>query len=119
MLDWKLMFTLVADFQQKKPSVLNPTFLYGLGSILQDPSLEREFVAKAITVPGAVCSGAIEREVTNPSLMSVIDLSGSKLQHSFLGALGGSLTFVKPLSSSPPYKKQVCILPLILLYFRD
>ncbi|KAI3421496.1 uncharacterized protein J3R85_012182 [Psidium guajava] len=48
----KLMLTLVSDFQQKKPLVLDPKFLHGLGSILQDPSLDKEFIAKAITLPG-------------------------------------------------------------------
>ncbi|KAF8013395.1 hypothetical protein BT93_I1289 [Corymbia citriodora subsp. variegata] len=48
----KLMLTLVADFQQKKPLVLNPKFIHGLGSILCDSSLDKEFIAKAITLPG-------------------------------------------------------------------
>ncbi|XP_030530334.1 puromycin-sensitive aminopeptidase isoform X1 [Rhodamnia argentea] len=48
----KLMLTLVADFQQKKPLVLDPKFVHGLGSILRDPSLDKEFIAKAITLPG-------------------------------------------------------------------
>ncbi|XP_050378743.1 puromycin-sensitive aminopeptidase isoform X2 [Argentina anserina] len=48
----KLMLSLVADFQQKKPLVLNPKFLHGLKSILSDSSLDKEFVAKAITLPG-------------------------------------------------------------------
>nr|XP_011463902.1 PREDICTED: puromycin-sensitive aminopeptidase isoform X4 [Fragaria vesca subsp. vesca] len=48
----KLMLSLVADFQQNKPLVLNPKFLHGLKSILSDSSLDKEFVAKAITLPG-------------------------------------------------------------------
>ncbi|KAM5572421.1 puromycin-sensitive aminopeptidase [Rosa sericea] len=48
----KLMLSLVADFQQNKPLVLNPKFLHGLKSILSDCSLDKEFVAKAITLPG-------------------------------------------------------------------
>ncbi|XP_030454061.1 puromycin-sensitive aminopeptidase [Syzygium oleosum] len=48
----KLMLTLVADFQQNKPLVLNPKFIHGLGSILRDSSLDKEFIAKAITLPG-------------------------------------------------------------------
>ncbi|KAK9927159.1 hypothetical protein M0R45_024359 [Rubus argutus] len=48
----KLMLSLVADFQQNKPLVLNPKFLHGLRSILSDSSLDKEFVAKAITLPG-------------------------------------------------------------------
>ncbi|CAB4279945.1 unnamed protein product [Prunus armeniaca] len=48
----KLMLSLVADFQQNKPLVLNPKFVHGLRSILSDLSLDKEFVAKAITLPG-------------------------------------------------------------------
>ncbi|CAI0417229.1 unnamed protein product [Linum tenue] len=47
-----LMLTLVADFQQNKPLVLNPKFVQGLKSILTDSSLDKEFIAKAITLPG-------------------------------------------------------------------
>ncbi|XP_048445290.1 puromycin-sensitive aminopeptidase isoform X4 [Pyrus x bretschneideri] len=48
----KLMLNLVADFQQNKPLVLNPKFVLGLRSILSDLSLDKEFVAKAISLPG-------------------------------------------------------------------
>lgn len=48
----KLMLSLVADFQQSKPLTLNPKFVQGLKSILCDPSLDKEFIAKAITLPG-------------------------------------------------------------------
>ncbi|CAN8245466.1 unnamed protein product [Cochlearia groenlandica] len=48
----KLMLNLVSDFQQKKPLVLNPKFVQGLGSVLSDSSLDQEFIAKAITLPG-------------------------------------------------------------------
>lgn len=48
----KLMLSLVADFQQKKPLLLNPNFVHGLRSILCDSSLDKEFIAKAITLPG-------------------------------------------------------------------
>ncbi|KAL0794127.1 hypothetical protein Bca101_065504 [Brassica carinata] len=48
----KLMLNLVSDFQQKKPLVLNPKFIQGLGSVLSDSSLDKEFIAKAITLPG-------------------------------------------------------------------
>uniref|UniRef100_A0A5B7B752 Puromycin-sensitive aminopeptidase n=1 Tax=Davidia involucrata TaxID=16924 RepID=A0A5B7B752_DAVIN len=47
-----LMLSLVADFQQNKPLVLNPQFVHGLKSILCDSSLDKEFIAKAITLPG-------------------------------------------------------------------
>lgn len=48
----KLMLGLVADFQQKKTLVLNPKFVGGLRSILCNTSLDKEFIAKAITLPG-------------------------------------------------------------------
>ncbi|KAH0756696.1 hypothetical protein KY290_026966 [Solanum tuberosum] len=48
----KLMLSLVADFQQNKALVLNPQFLQGIKSILTDSSLDKEFIAKAITLPG-------------------------------------------------------------------
>ncbi|KAJ6946233.1 hypothetical protein NC651_001099 [Populus alba x Populus x berolinensis] len=48
----KLMLSLVADFQQGKPLVLNPKFVQGLRSILSDSNLDKEFIAKAITLPG-------------------------------------------------------------------
>ncbi|KAA3449423.1 puromycin-sensitive aminopeptidase [Gossypium australe] len=48
----KLMLSLVAVFQQNKPLALNPKFVQGLRSILCDTSLDKEFIAKAITLPG-------------------------------------------------------------------
>uniref|UniRef100_A0A2P2MAX8 Puromycin-sensitive aminopeptidase n=1 Tax=Rhizophora mucronata TaxID=61149 RepID=A0A2P2MAX8_RHIMU len=48
----KLMLSLVADFQQKKPLILNPNFVHGLRSILCNASLDKEFIAQAITLPG-------------------------------------------------------------------
>ncbi|XP_015896102.3 puromycin-sensitive aminopeptidase [Ziziphus jujuba] len=48
----KLMLSLVADIQQNKQLVLNPKFVLGLKSILSDSSLDKEFIAKAITLPG-------------------------------------------------------------------
>ncbi|XP_062191518.1 puromycin-sensitive aminopeptidase-like [Phragmites australis] len=48
----KLMLSLVADFQQQKTLVLNPKFVDGLRSILCNTSLDKEFIAKAITLPG-------------------------------------------------------------------
>ncbi|KAL1569092.1 Puromycin-sensitive aminopeptidase [Salvia divinorum] len=47
-----LILTLVSDYQQNKPLVLNPQFLNGVKSILCDSSLDKEFIAKAITLPG-------------------------------------------------------------------
>ncbi|CAA7390740.1 unnamed protein product [Spirodela intermedia] len=48
----KLMLSLVADFQQSNPLVLNPKFVEGLRTIIRDPSLDKEFIAKAVTLPG-------------------------------------------------------------------
>ncbi|PIN19684.1 Cytosol alanyl aminopeptidase [Handroanthus impetiginosus] len=48
----KLMLGLVSDFQQNKPLVLNPQFVHGIRSILGDSILDKEFIAKAITLPG-------------------------------------------------------------------
>ncbi|KAF5935449.1 hypothetical protein HYC85_026578 [Camellia sinensis] len=48
----KLMLSLVADFQQNKPLALNPQFVHGIKSILCDSSLDKEFISKAITLPG-------------------------------------------------------------------
>lgn len=48
----KLMLSLVDDLQHNKPLVLNPSFVDGLKRILRDSSLDKEFVAKAITLPG-------------------------------------------------------------------
>ncbi|KAL7160059.1 hypothetical protein ABFS83_01G069400 [Erythranthe nasuta] len=46
------MLSLVSDFQQNKPLVLNPQFLHGIKSILGDSILDKEFIAKALTLPG-------------------------------------------------------------------
>ncbi|XP_057775839.1 puromycin-sensitive aminopeptidase-like isoform X1 [Salvia miltiorrhiza] len=48
----KLMLSLVSDYQQNKPLVLNQQFLNGVESILCDSSLDKEFIAMAITLPG-------------------------------------------------------------------
>ncbi|KAF1874060.1 hypothetical protein Lal_00041503 [Lupinus albus] len=48
----KLMLNLVDDFQHDKPLVLNPNFVDGFKRILSNSSLDKEFVAKAITLPG-------------------------------------------------------------------
>ncbi|RZC81190.1 hypothetical protein C5167_043769 [Papaver somniferum] len=48
-----LMLSLVADFQQNKPLALKADYVHGLRSILSDTSLDKEFIAKAITLPGA------------------------------------------------------------------
>uniref|UniRef100_A0A5B7BA96 Puromycin-sensitive aminopeptidase n=1 Tax=Davidia involucrata TaxID=16924 RepID=A0A5B7BA96_DAVIN len=48
----KMMLSLVVNFQQNKPLVLNSQFVQGVKSILCDSSLDKEFIAKAITLPG-------------------------------------------------------------------
>ncbi|KAG8087612.1 hypothetical protein GUJ93_ZPchr0010g8359 [Zizania palustris] len=48
----KLMLSLVADFQQQQTLSLNPKFVDGLRTILRNTSLDKEFIAKAITLPG-------------------------------------------------------------------
>nr|KYP65650.1 Aminopeptidase N [Cajanus cajan] len=48
----KLMLNLVDDLQHNKPLILNPNFVDGFKRILCDSSLDKEFVAKAITLPG-------------------------------------------------------------------
>lgn len=48
----KLMLSLVADFQQKKTLVLNPKFVDGIRTILCNSTLDKEFIAKVITLPG-------------------------------------------------------------------
>lgn len=47
-----LMLSLVDSFQQNRPMVLDPKFVNGLKSILCDSSLDKEFIAKAMTLPG-------------------------------------------------------------------
>ncbi|KAL8112485.1 hypothetical protein AgCh_019987 [Apium graveolens] len=47
-----LMLSLVESFQQNRPLVLDPKFVNGLRSILCDSSLDKEFIAKAMTLPG-------------------------------------------------------------------
>ncbi|XP_078148112.1 peptidase M1 family protein [Carex rostrata] len=48
----KLMLSLVADFQQQKPLALNPRFVEGIRSILCNVTLDKEFISKAMTLPG-------------------------------------------------------------------
>ncbi|KAF5730011.1 puromycin-sensitive aminopeptidase isoform X1 [Tripterygium wilfordii] len=48
----KLMLSLVSDFQETKPLQLYPKFVDGFRNILGDSSLDKEFIAKAITPPG-------------------------------------------------------------------
>ncbi|CAO2819095.1 unnamed protein product [Amaranthus hypochondriacus] len=48
----KLMLSLVADYQQNRPLVLNAKFVDGFKSIMRSSNLDKEFIAKAITLPG-------------------------------------------------------------------
>ena len=48
----KLMLSLVDQAQQNQPLSVDPKFVNGLRSILCDSSLDKEFIAKAITLPG-------------------------------------------------------------------
>ncbi|XP_068639666.1 puromycin-sensitive aminopeptidase [Aristolochia californica] len=48
----KLMLNLVTDFQENRELTLNPKFVDGLKSILCDSNLDKEFIAKALTLPG-------------------------------------------------------------------
>ncbi|KAJ6821495.1 puromycin-sensitive aminopeptidase isoform X1 [Iris pallida] len=48
----KLMLNLVSDYQKNIPLALNPMFVDGIRSILKDTSLDKEFIAKAVTLPG-------------------------------------------------------------------
>ncbi|XP_058082015.1 puromycin-sensitive aminopeptidase [Magnolia sinica] len=96
----KLMLTLVADFQQNKPLVLNPKFVDGLKSILGNSSLDKEFIAKAMTLPG-------EGEIMD--MMDVADPDAVHAVRSFirkqlaLQLKNEFLSTVKRNSSSEPY----------------
>ncbi|XP_022158452.1 puromycin-sensitive aminopeptidase [Momordica charantia] len=96
----KLMLQLVADHQQNKPLVLNSKFVEGLRSILSDSSLDKEFIAKAITLPG---EGEIMdmMEVADPDAVHVVRTFIRKQLASALKA--EFLTAVEKNSSSEEY----------------
>ncbi|KAI7747638.1 hypothetical protein M8C21_032531 [Ambrosia artemisiifolia] len=48
----KLMLSQVVNFQKDSALVLDPQFVHGIKCILLDSSLDKEFIAKAITLPG-------------------------------------------------------------------
>ncbi|KAL8263843.1 hypothetical protein R6Q59_021973 [Mikania micrantha] len=48
----KLMLSQVVNFQKRNALVLDPLFVHGIKCILLDLSLDKEFIAKAITLPG-------------------------------------------------------------------
>ncbi|KAL5066563.1 hypothetical protein RYX36_028300 [Vicia faba] len=71
----KLMINLVDDFQNNKPLVLNSNSVGGFKRILTDSSLDKEFMAKEITLSG-------EREITD--LMEVADPDAVHTVRSFI-----------------------------------
>ncbi|ONM03896.1 Peptidase M1 family protein [Zea mays] len=78
----KLMLSLVADFQQQKTLVLNPKFVDGIRSILRNTSLDKEFIAKAITLPG---QGEIMdmMEVADPDAVHAVKSNRSSEAYTF------------------------------------
>ncbi|XP_076945452.1 puromycin-sensitive aminopeptidase-like [Bidens hawaiensis] len=48
----KLMLSQVVNFQNNHALVLDPQFVHGIKCIILDSSLDKEFIAKAITLPG-------------------------------------------------------------------
>lgn len=97
----KLMLSLVGDFQENKPLVLNPQFVQGLRSILSDASRDKEFISKAITLPG-------EGEIMD--LMEVADPDAVHAVRNFIRKELASalkeefLSTVKNNRSSEPYE---------------
>ncbi|KMZ62853.1 Puromycin-sensitive aminopeptidase [Zostera marina] len=49
----KLMLSLITDFHQKKPLILNPNFVSGIKSMLCDSRLDKEFISMAIRLPSS------------------------------------------------------------------
>ncbi|PON62904.1 Peptidase M1, alanyl aminopeptidase [Parasponia andersonii] len=97
----KVMLSLVADIQQNKQLVLDPKFVHGLRSILSDSSLDKEFIAKAITLPG---EGEIMdiMEVADPDAVHAVrTLIRKQLAHELKEEL---LTTVKNNRSSEEYE---------------
>lgn len=97
----KLMLSLVADFQQNKSLTINPQFVQGIKSILCDSSLDKEFISKAITLPG---EGEIMdmMEIADPDAVHAVRTFirkqlASELKEEFLST-------VKNNRSSEPYE---------------
>lgn len=87
----KLMLSLVDQTQQNQPLSVDAKFVNGLRSILCDTSLDKEFIAKAITLPG---EGEIMdlMEVADPDAVHrvrrfVIKQLASELRAEFLRAV--------------------------------
>ncbi|PWA38453.1 peptidase M1 family protein [Artemisia annua] len=66
-----LMLTQVVNFQKGNALVLDPQFVHGIKCIVLDSSLDKEFVAKAITLPG---EGEIMdiMEIADPDAVHVV-----------------------------------------------
>ncbi|KAI5655461.1 hypothetical protein M9H77_32648 [Catharanthus roseus] len=97
----KLMLSLVADFQQNKPLALNPQFVHGIRCILSDSTLDKEFIAKALTLPG---EGEIMdmMEVADPDAVHAVrsfirKQLASELKEEFISTVSNN-------KSSGPYK---------------
>ncbi|CAI9291171.1 unnamed protein product [Lactuca saligna] len=67
----KLMLNQVVNFQKDEKLVLDPQFVHGIKCILLDSSLDKEFISKAITLPG---EGEIMdmMEVADPDAVHVV-----------------------------------------------
>ncbi|KAL7594709.1 hypothetical protein Lser_V15G30365 [Lactuca serriola] len=67
----KLMLNQVVNFQKYNKLVLDPQFVHGIKCILLDSSLDKEFIAKAITLPS---EGEIMdmMEVADPDAVHVV-----------------------------------------------
>ena len=63
----KLMLSLVGDFQQGKPLVLNPKFVQGLRSILGDSNLDKVWPVFLPHLPPLVCEEGGGRRFTHQS----------------------------------------------------
>ncbi|KAJ0594419.1 putative cytosol alanyl aminopeptidase [Helianthus annuus] len=84
----KLMLNQVVNFQKSSPLVLDPQFVHGIKCILLDSSLDKEFIAKAITLPG---EGEVMdlMEVADPDAVHAVrkfirKQLASQLKHEFL-----------------------------------
>ncbi|XP_075478773.1 puromycin-sensitive aminopeptidase-like [Primulina tabacum] len=103
----KLMLSLVSEFQLNKPLVLSPPFLHGIQSVLGGSSMDKEFIAKAITLPG---EGEIMdmMEVADPDAVHAVRTFirkqiATELKEELLNAVWGSLVSLRiPRFSSAP-----------------
>lgn len=100
-LEGKIMLQLVADHQQSKPLVLNTNFVDGIRSILLGSNVDKEFISKAITLPGE--GGIMDMmDVADPDAVHAVrefiqNQIASELKDIFL-------TMVKENRSCEPYE---------------